>query len=66
MPYATVRTVVRLPAEDDFERNPRNRLFDAAPDGRFLMIQRAGTTDVSGDLIVVLNWFQELHQKVGR
>jgi serine/threonine-protein kinase len=63
---ASIRTLARLPAEDDFERNPRNRLFDVAPDGRFLMIQRAGTTDVSGDLIVVLNWFQELHQKVGR
>jgi Tol biopolymer transport system component len=63
---ASVRTLIRLPADDDFERNPRNRLYDVAPDGRFLMIQRAGTTDVSGDLVIVLNWFQELHQRVGR
>jgi hypothetical protein len=30
------------------------------------MIQRAGATDVSGDLIVVLNWLTELKAKVGR
>jgi serine/threonine-protein kinase len=60
------RTLTRLPAEDDFERNPRNRLFSVSPDGRFLMIQRAGATDVSGDLVVVLNWFEELEAKVGR
>jgi len=60
------RTLARLPAEDDFERNPRNRLFSVSPDGRFLMIQRAGATDVSGDLVVVLNWFEELEAKVGR
>ena len=63
---ATSRTVTRLPAADDFEVNPRNRLFDVSRDGRFLMIQRAGTTDVSGDLVIVLNWFQELREKVGR
>jgi serine/threonine-protein kinase len=63
---AKVGTHLRLPAEDDFERNPRNRLYDVAPDGRFLMIQRAGATDVSGDLVVVLNWFQELGERVGR
>jgi len=62
---ATTRTVTRLPSEDDFERNPRNRLFDVAPDGRFLMIRRAGVSDVSGDLVVVMNWFQELRDKVG-
>jgi len=63
---ARVRTLVRLPAEDDFERNPRNRLYDVAPGGRFLMVQRAGATDVSGDLVVVLNWLSELAQKAGR
>jgi eukaryotic-like serine/threonine-protein kinase len=60
------RTLVRLPEADDFERNPRNRLYDVAPDGRFLMIQRAGATDVSGDLVVVLNWFEELKVRLGR
>ncbi|HJS48273.1 MAG TPA: hypothetical protein VJ773_09835, partial [Gemmatimonadales bacterium] len=63
---AAQRVVVRLPASDDFEGNPRNRLFDAAAGGRFLMIQRANATDVSGDLVVVLNWFTELRAKVGR
>jgi len=63
---ATSRTLTRLPAEDDFERNPRNRMFDVAPDGRFLMVRRAGVTDVSGDLVVVMNWFQELRDKMGR
>ena len=56
---ATPRVVARLPATDDFEGNPRNRLYDAAANGRFLMIQRANATDVSGDLVVVLNWFEE-------
>jgi serine/threonine-protein kinase len=60
---ATERTVVRLPASDDFEGNPRNRLFDVGPSGRFLMIQRSNATDVSGDLVVVLNWFTELRAR---
>ncbi len=63
---ATSRVLLRLPADDDFELNPRNRLIDVHPDGRFLMIQRAGMTDVSGDLVVVLNWFDELKEKVGQ
>ena len=63
---ATQRVVVRLPASDDFEGNPRNRLFAASANGHFLMIQRANATDVSGDLVVVLNWFTELKSKVGR
>jgi serine/threonine-protein kinase len=62
---ATSRILTRLPPGDDFELNPRNRLFDVSPDGRFIMIQRAGATDVSGDLVVVLNWFEELKAKVG-
>jgi len=33
----------------------RNRLFDVGPDGRFLMIRRTGVSDVSGDLVVVMN-----------
>ena len=57
---ATQRVVARLPASDDFEGNPRNRLFAASASGRFLMIQRANATDVSGDMVVVLNWFTEL------
>ncbi len=30
------------------------------------MIQRANATDVSGDLVVVLNWVEELRAKVDR
>jgi len=63
---AAPRVLTRLPATDDFEGNPRNRLFDVTPGGRFLMIQRANATDVSGDLVVVLNWFTELREKMGR
>jgi serine/threonine-protein kinase len=63
---ATQRVVARLPASDDFEGNPRNRLFAASANGRFLMIQRANATDVSGDMVVVLNWFTELRTKVPR
>ncbi|HET9293384.1 MAG TPA: protein kinase, partial [Gemmatimonadales bacterium] len=63
---ATQRVVTRLPASDDFEGNPRNRLFAASASGRFLMIQRANATDVSGDMVVVLNWLTELRTKVPR
>jgi hypothetical protein len=41
-------------------------LYDVAPDGRFIVIQRFGTPDISGDLVVVHNWFEELLAKVGR
>ncbi len=65
-PSAAVRRIlVRPPAQNDYERNPRNRLYDVAPDGRFLVIQRLGTPDVSGDLVIVQNWFEELREKVG-
>ena len=39
---------------------------DVSPDGRFVMIERAGGGDVSGDLILVQNFFTELAEKVGR
>ncbi len=62
----TRRTLVRLPGENNFEANPRNRLYDVAPDGRFVMIRRAGTGDISGDLVIVQNFFEELKEKVER
>ena len=44
-----------------------NRPYDIAPDGRFLII-RSAQTDIGGDpasnLIVVLNWFEELKRLV--
>jgi Tol biopolymer transport system component len=62
---ATSRVLVRMPAKNDYEQNTRNRLYDVAPDGRFVVIQRFGTPDVSGDLVVVQNWFAEIKAKVG-
>jgi len=62
---ATSGVVVHMPAQNDYEQNTRNRLYDVAPDGRFVVIQRFGTPDVSGDLVVVQNWFEELEAKVG-
>jgi Tol biopolymer transport system component/predicted Ser/Thr protein kinase len=63
---AASRTLASLPEQNDYERNQRNRLFEVAPDGRFAMIQRSGTPDVSGDLVVVLNWFRELRQRMAQ
>ncbi len=61
--YAATRVLVRPPAQNDYERNQRNRLYEVAPDGRFIVIQRLGTPDVSGDLVIVQNFFQELEAK---
>jgi serine/threonine-protein kinase len=58
------RTLLTLPEQNDYEANARNRLIDVAPDGRFVMIQRTGTPDVSGDLVVVQHWFRELRGKM--
>jgi len=57
---ATSRVLVDLPASSNYELNPGNRLFEVAPDGRFLMLRRAAVPDVSGDLILVHNFFAEL------
>jgi Tol biopolymer transport system component len=65
-PSSVLRTTtVELPRDKDYEVNSRNRLVDVAPDGRFLMIERAGGGDISGDLIMVQNFFRELEEKVG-
>ena len=60
------RVHIVLPTENNYESNPRNRLYDVAPDGRFVMLQRAGTGDISGDLVIVQNFFEELKEKVER
>ncbi|MGD8727500.1 MAG: LpqB family beta-propeller domain-containing protein, partial [Gemmatimonadales bacterium] len=44
---ATSRVIIRMPAQNDYEQNTRNRLYDVAPDGRFIVIQRFGTPDIS-------------------
>jgi serine/threonine-protein kinase len=64
--FVTRRTLFTLPEQNDYEANARNRLIDVAADGRFVMIQRPGTPDVSGDLVVVQNWFTELEQRMAQ
>jgi serine/threonine-protein kinase len=64
-PSATsARVLIRLPGENNYEANPRNRLYDVAPDGRFVMIERVGTGDISGSLVIVQNFFEDLKEKV--
>ena len=58
-------TTVELPLDKNYEVNPRNRMYDVSPDGRFVMIERARGGDVPGDLIIVQNFFRELEEKVG-
>ncbi|MCH9015998.1 MAG: serine/threonine-protein kinase [Gemmatimonadetes bacterium] len=62
---ATSRVLVDLPASSNYELNPSNRLFEVAADGRFLMLRRAAVPDVSGDLILVHNFFAELRGEIG-
>ncbi|MCZ6761258.1 MAG: protein kinase [Gemmatimonadetes bacterium] len=57
---ASSRVLVDLPASSNYELNTSNRLFEVASDGRFLMLRRAAVPDVSGDLILVHNFFAEL------
>jgi hypothetical protein len=43
------------------------RAFDIAPDGRrFLMIKEGGNEAAPQNLVVVLNWFEELKRLVPR
>ena len=58
--------IIKLPRDKDHEVNSRNRLYHVAPDGRFVMIRRAAGGDVSGNLVMVQNFFRELEEKVGR
>ena len=58
-------SVSSLPPDNDYERNRRDRLFDVAPDGRFVMIERAGVFGRTGDLVIVQNFFEDLKAKVG-
>lgn len=62
---ASRRVLLNLPPQNDYEANQRNRLYDVAPDGRFVMLQRPGTPDVSGELVIVQNWFEELNERIG-
>jgi serine/threonine-protein kinase len=42
----------------------RSASYDAAPDGRFLMISESESRRASMKLVVVLNWFEELKEKM--
>ncbi len=66
-PGAATRTsTIRLPSENQYESNMANTMYAVAPDGRFIFVERKGTTgDIPGDLVIVQNFFQELKAKVG-
>ena len=49
--------------EDTFDRNVDHRNYDVHPvTGEFLMIKG---TEVVSELVIVLNWFEELKERVG-
>jgi hypothetical protein len=53
--------------EGDYLFSPGPRSFDVAPDGRFLMLRPAGDASASRpDVVVVLNWTEELKRLVPR
>jgi len=62
---ATVVRTIRLPSNNEYEYNSGNVMYAVAPDGRFIVVEREGTGDVSGDLVIVQNFFEELKAKVG-
>jgi Tol biopolymer transport system component len=50
--------------EDEYARNPQHTNYDLNPsDGRFVLLKGAAQ---STDLIVVLNWYEELKERMGR
>ena len=55
-----------FPTDAYFFRRPYGRSFDVAPDGRFLMIKIGGPEGraTPPQINVVLNWFQELTERV--
>jgi serine/threonine-protein kinase len=57
----------RVLFEGQYGREPHNtsiRVYDVAPDGRFLMLEPAGVTTAS--LVLVQNWAEELERLLGR
>jgi len=62
---ATKVATIHLPSQNEYEVNRGNPMYAVAPDGRFLVIEREGVGDVSGDLVIVQNFFEELKAKVG-
>ena len=52
--------------EQQYATYLERRNYDIAPDGRFLMIREGAATDAgtAEQLVVVLNWFEELKERV--
>ncbi len=54
--------------EQEYYSFRTSRTYDVAPDGRFLMIKRGAPTDdgegPTAQITVVLNWFEELKERV--
>ncbi len=64
---ASPRILAQLPALSQFESNGLGgHMFEMSPDGRRFLMVRQGAGDKSGDLIVVLNFFNELRAATAR
>jgi serine/threonine-protein kinase len=61
---AVARLHFTMPPVNDYEHNPRERLIEMAPDGRFVFIERSGGFGTSGHPVIVQNFFQELRERV--
>ncbi len=59
---ASPRKLLQLPAQGQFESNGLGgHMFEVSRDGRrFLLVRQGAAGDVSGDLVVVQNFFNEL------
>jgi serine/threonine-protein kinase len=62
---ATVTARIVMPAQNEYERNSGNVMYAVAPDGRFIVVERTGKGDISGNLVLVQNFFEELRAKAG-
>lgn len=63
-PSLSVGTVTKLFAAEKPSRGISGRPYDVSIDGRFLMTKPAGGPDAPVNISVVLNWFQELRERV--
>jgi tRNA A-37 threonylcarbamoyl transferase component Bud32/WD40 repeat protein len=63
---ASVTARVTMPPQNEYEWNGGNVMYAVAPDGRFIVIERTGKGDISGNLVLVQNFFEELKTKVGK
>ena len=62
---ATKTATIHLPGQNEYEWNFGNVMYAVAPDGQFIVVERQGIGDISGDLVIVQNFFEELKAKVG-